>query len=265
MKLRHLILVVALGLSAAGAGQAFDSVKTTKSSLVGRVVGMSAANVELEQTTAGAAKTTNIPANQVQMIFFDGEAAGLKEAKAHVLAGRYAEALAALERIRDEPDAPDVQQDFQFYKALCAAKLVLAGSGKAADAGRKMKAFADANGKSYHYFEASELIGDLLVAVQQYGQAAEYYARLEKAPWPDYQMRAGVAEGRALFAQGKIEEAQNAFDRVVATEADGDLAKQQRTAAKLGRAGARWLPNDPTTRSRWSKKSSRRPTPMTRR
>ena len=99
-----------------------------------------------------------------------------------------------------------------------------------------MKAFADANSKSYHYFEASEVVGDLLVAVRQYALAADYYDRLDKAPWPDYKMRAGVAAGRALLAQGKIAEAQAAFDKVIAIDAEGDLAQGQRALARLGKA-----------------------------
>ena len=93
-----------------------------------------------------------------------------------------------------------MQQDVEFYKALCSAKLALGGSMKIVDAGRMVKSFADANPKSYHYLEASETVGDLLVALGQYPQAAEYYARLENAPWPDYKMRAGVASGRALLS-----------------------------------------------------------------
>ena len=177
-----------------------------------------------------------------------------------MLAGHYAEALAALERIKEDADRPEIQQDIEFYKALCAAKLALGGSGKIADAGRMMKAFADANTKSYHYFEASEIVGDLLVAIRQYAQAAEYYARLEKAPWPDYKMRAGVAAGRALLAQGKIDEAQHAFDRVIATEAEGDLAQSQRTWPPNWERPAPWSPpRNPTRPSRWSRRSSKRP------
>ena len=121
---------------------------------------------------------------------------------------------------------------------MCAAKLALAGGGKIPEAGRLMKAFADANSKSYHYFEASEVVGDLLVAIHRYAMAAEYYDRLDKAPWPDYKMRAGVAAGRALLAQGKADEAQAAFDKVIAIDAEGDLAAGQRTLARLGKARA---------------------------
>jgi tetratricopeptide (TPR) repeat protein len=236
MKMRWLVLAT-IAISAAGnVGRAVDSIKTAKSTLPGQVVGMSPVQVELEQGASGVTK--EIPVNEIQTIFFDNDPVELRTAKTHVLGGRYVEALAALERIKEEPSRPEIRQDIEFYKALCCAKLALGGSGKIADAGRMMKTFADANSKSYHYFEASEIVGDLLVAVRQYGEAAAYYVRLEKAPWTDYKMRAGVAAGRALLAQGKTDEAQKAFDRVIATEAEGDLAQSQRTLAKLGKADA---------------------------
>jgi tetratricopeptide (TPR) repeat protein len=230
----RLVLTLSLGLALANVGQALDSVKTLKSTVPGKIVGTSPEKVDLEQAAGGS--TREIPVNQIQTIFFQSEPLELKSAKTHVLGGRYAEALAALERIKQASDRAEIQQDIDFYTALCAAKLALGGAGTIADAGRKMKAFADANPQSYHYFEASEIVGDLLVAIGQYGQAAEYYARLEKAPWPDYKMRAGVAEGRALLAQGKPDEAAAAFDKVIATEAEGDLAQQQRMLARLGKA-----------------------------
>jgi len=59
--------------------------------------------------------------------------------------------------------------------------LAMSGSMKIIDAGHMMKTFADANPKSYHYFEASQLVGDLLVAIGSYGPATEYYRRLDDA------------------------------------------------------------------------------------
>ena len=81
-----------------------------------------------------------------------------------MLAGHYAEGLATLKKIEKTPDREAVRQDIEFYKALCSAKLAMTGNMKIADAGRMMKTFADANTKSYHYFEASQVVGDLLVA-----------------------------------------------------------------------------------------------------
>ena len=234
MRIRWLVWATVVSFAVGSGGRAMDTVRTVKNALPGQITAMSPVTVELEQ---GAAHTTKeIPVNEIQTIYYTGEPPDLKAAKMHVLAGRYAEALTAIERIKSENSRPEVQQDIEFYRALCAAKIALAGGGKIAEAGRLMKAFADANNKSYHYFEASEVVGDLLVAVRQYAAAANYYGRLDKAPWPDYKMRAGVAAGRALLAQGKNDEAQAAFDKVIAIGADDELAQEQRTLARLGKA-----------------------------
>jgi tetratricopeptide (TPR) repeat protein len=231
------ILALALSFALAGTAAAFDTIKTNKGSVYGDIVGMDATKVETRQSTANAL-VKQIPVNEILTVFYDGEPSDLKAAKNHTLAGRFAEAWAALNKISKTPERQEILQDIAFYKALCAAKLALAGNMKIGDAGRMMRAFADANPKSYHYFEAAEVVGDLLVAVGSYGPAAEYYARLDAAPWPDYRMRAGVATGRALLNQGKVDEALAAFDKVLATTAEGDSAQQQRLAATLGKAAA---------------------------
>jgi len=237
MKRRCLILTLVLSCAMGGASRAFDTIKTGKGAFYGNVVGMDSTKVEFRQSS-GNSLVKQIPVNEIETILYEGEPPDLKMAKNHVLAGRYAEALTALKKIEKTPDRQEVRQDIEFYRALCAAKLAMAGNMKIPDAGRMMKAFADANAKSYHYFEASQVVGDLLVAVGSYVPAAEYYARLDRAPWPDYRMRAGVAVGRALLAQGKTEEALAAFNKVLATEAEGNAAQTQRMAASLGKAGA---------------------------
>lgn len=237
MKTHWLVAAAILSLTIGGMSQALDSVKTAKGTQHGHVVGMSAVKVDLEQGANGSLPK-EIPVNQIVSVIYEDDPAELKTAKVNVAAGRYTDAAAALERIKDEVTRPEVRQDIEFYKALCAAKLALGGSGKIADAGRQMKAFVDSNAKSYHYFEASEVLGDLLVAIHQYPQAAEYYGRLDKAPWPEYRMRAGAAGGRALLAQGKVDEAIAVFDKVMATDVEGEMAQEQRTLAKLGKAAA---------------------------
>ena len=198
---------------------------------------MSPTKVDLEPGASGAGGIAKeYPINQILIVFYEDDPSELATAKKNVVLGRYAEAQTALDKITDTVSRPEIAQDVDYYKALCAARLALGGSGKIADAGRLMKAFADSNTKSYHYFEASETAGDLLVAVKQFALAAEYYGRLEKAPWPDYRMRAGVAAGRALLAQNKPDEAMTAFDKVLATEAEGELAQSQRVLANLGKA-----------------------------
>ncbi len=226
-----------LFLALAGAAAADDRVRLISGAMQsGHVVDMDSTSVSLDR--GGGAGTTKIPVNEIEYIHFEDEPLDLRNAKSQVLHGEWDKAAALLARIKHEPTRPETLQDLQFYKALCGAKLALAGRQNVADAGRLMRAFAEANPSSFHYYQASETVGDLLAAIGQYGAAADYYGRLRAAPWPDYKMRAGVAIGNALLDQGKPKEALAALDEVIANDADSDAAERQRVAARLAKARA---------------------------
>jgi tetratricopeptide (TPR) repeat protein len=113
-----------------------------------------------------------------------------------------------------------------------------------------MIGFVGEGSNNYHYLEACEVVGDLLVAIRQHAKAQEYYQQLAQAPWPDYKMRAAVAVGRALLAEGrslsadgeteeakkKLDGALKSFEDALAVEAQGPSAGRQRLAATLGKA-----------------------------
>jgi tetratricopeptide (TPR) repeat protein len=80
------------------------------------------------------------------------------------------------------------------------------------------------------------MVGDLLVASGKFDTAQTYYGRLAKAPWPDYQMRAGIALGKAQLAEKKTDEALQSFETVLKTSAKGPQADRQRLAATLGKS-----------------------------
>ncbi len=234
--LRRCFGLLAIALVAAMCGQswAFDSVKTVQGTFAGHLTGLSPVKIDLQTASGNGSK--EIQVNQVITVYFENEPATLRAAKRKVVEGRFSDALAELNRLKEESPREEIKQDVEFYKAFCAARLAQQGSGEIADAGHRMIAFLDGSPKSYHYYTAIEVVGDLLMAVGQYPQAAEYYARLDAAPWPDTKMRAGVAIGRALLAQGKTDEARAAFDRVLAVEAEGEPAATERLLANLGKA-----------------------------
>jgi hypothetical protein len=236
------IFTLVLSLAAGPSAWALDTIKTPKGVLSGHVVGMDATKVEYQPASGGDA-TKEVPVNQILIINFDNEPKELRSAKDFALKGRYEEGLSAIHRLKSEPSREEIQKDVEYYRAYFTAKLALGGSQKIAAAGLMMKAFADANEKNYHYYDAVELVGDLFLAVHQYPQATEYYARLDNAPWPEYKMRAGAATGRTLLDQGKAAEALTAFDKVIAADIPSDspvieAATAQRTAATLGKASA---------------------------
>jgi len=210
-----------------------DTVKLASGTVMGKVTAMSSTEVTVEQTVGG---TKTIPVNDIELIHYEGEMPPLKTARTAIAAGRYEDALALLQKVKEsEGMRPEIKQDLDFYKALAAAKLALAGSGEIQEAGKAMAAFVASQPKSYHYLVACEVVGDLLVASNKQSLAQKYYGELAKAPWPDYQMRAGVAMGRAWLVEGKFDEANRAFQTVIDSAASGETANRQRFAATLGK------------------------------
>jgi tetratricopeptide (TPR) repeat protein len=124
----------------------------------------------------------------------------------------------------------------EFYQAYVAAKLAENGEGEIDAAGKKLNAFAKSYPNSFHYLEASELMGDLLMISGRFENAQKQYAELSKALWPDYKMRAAVAIGRSLQAQNKHAEAIQQFESALALPDDGGDAQNQKLAASLGKA-----------------------------
>jgi tetratricopeptide (TPR) repeat protein len=180
-----------------------------------------------------------IPVNQVESVQFDGEPTELTQARAAVHLGRYDEAVPLLAKIdASKITRSEIAKDVEFFKALAAARLALAGSGSKAEAGKKLFAFEKAERTSFHYFETCQMLGDLLVALDKFSDAETFYNKLSEAPWPDYKMRSGVLVGRALVGQKQFDRANAKFDEVLAIEGSGPEADRQKLAARLGKATA---------------------------
>jgi hypothetical protein len=232
---RWAVLAAGAWLAAGGVGWALDTVRTTEGGapLPGKITAVSPFEIELQRGEKGR----TIPVNEIVSISFDGEPDDLTAARNAVLGSHYEDALAALGKIdADKLTRPEIRQDVEFYAALCRAELALGGSGEIVAAGRQMAAFVNTHKDSYHWLKANEVLGDLYLANGDYSFAEDSYARLGKAPWPDYKMRAGAAVGWARLAQNKPAEALESFEGVLATDATGELADAQRLEATVGKA-----------------------------
>ena len=231
---KTLILAIAACLLICTTAIAADAVRLSGGKTVsGEITGMTAQEVSVKSL----GKTKPLAVNQIVSISFDDAPKTLNLARLAAGNGRYEDALKMLEKIK----VADIRngmakQDVAFYKAMCAARLALAGNGEISAAGKQMNDFVRAYPQNYHWYEANELIGDLLVANKSFGRAAEYYDKLAKAPWPEYQIRAQVAIGEAKLAEGKTQEAHRAFESAMATNATGEAAITQKLYAKLGKA-----------------------------
>lgn len=218
----------------AAAAGVVDRIRFGRNSEAGEIVDTSPTEVKLDKGSNG---TRRIAVNEIRSVHFDGEPPELTRARLGIRNGGYVGALDKLREIdQSEVDRDLVRQDIAFYQALCAAKLALSGQGQITDAGRQLNEFVRSHPNSFHYLEAVEAMGDLLTASGKYSQAERQYAKLAKAPWPDYQMRAGVLAGRSLQAQDNHAEAIRRFDAVLAINDQSPLAREQTLAATLAKA-----------------------------
>ena len=227
------VVVAAFCVLVSSAVRGEDVVKTSESKIEGKVVATSPTEVTVSQGGANR----RVPVNQIELITFEEDPQLVRRARDAAAAGRYEDALKALENVKvDEIDRAEIKEDVEFYAALSSAKLALDGKLEIPEAGKQMAAFVSAHPQSYHYLEANEVVGDLLVALGQFARAREYYGRVGKAPWPEYKLRASVAMGQIFLAEKKPAEAMKYFQHVLETKADTEQAVTLRMAATLGRA-----------------------------
>ncbi len=235
-RIEQLAFSGAIWLLLATACQAVDRVKlATGAQQTGDITGSTPTELTLE---IGATKK-QLPVNELESVQFEGEPTGLTQARMAVAGGRYAEAATQLAKVpQGDLKRPLLNQEVQFYQALTAARMALGGSGSIQDAGKRMLAFEKSNPTSFHYFDACEALGDLLVAMGNFPVAEAYYTKIASAPWPEYKLKAAALSGRALVGQKKYDQAIARFDQVLASDLQGSQVSAQKIAAKLGKAEA---------------------------
>lgn len=204
--------------------------------LTGTASSGTVSKVTPNEITLGA---RTIPVNELRRIEFGGEPRELTAARQQALAGQYEDALDSIRKIdRSKVKQSLVAQDILFYEAFAQTRLALRGAGDKKAAATALANFRTKFPESYHYYEASQLFGDVAVASNEYEAAETAYKELQKAPWADFKMKASVLTGRALAAQGKNAEAVAAFDGVISGAASSPQALRQQRFASIGKAAA---------------------------
>jgi tetratricopeptide (TPR) repeat protein len=199
----------------------------------GRLGEMTKDKVVLQTSTTSKEFGTN----EIKYVQLPGEPRDLIEARNAVGEGHYEQAIDWLNKIPPPQLANDaVRQDADYYRALASARLAINGAGDPRAAGTALLDYLKANADSYHFYEANETAGDLLMALGRYDQAPTYYRELANAPWPDYKLRSAVELGRVLQAQGKYDEAIRQFDTALNTDTKGKAVEMQLMAARVGKA-----------------------------
>jgi tetratricopeptide (TPR) repeat protein len=235
---------VAIALNGALARAQFNDVVRTIDGHTRATVESSTKDKIICQVDTG---TKEIAVNVIEGIDFNGEPASMREARSKAARGDYADAVKLIADLRpDDLDRDILRVELEYRKLLYNARLVLNGGGsdddspqnlneQATQAGRDMLTFLSKHGGTWHYYEANEVLGDLLVSVGKFETAATFYQKLTDAPWPEYKARAYLLQGRAMQSADKFDAAMQAYDAVLKAGASGKMADQQNVEAKIGR------------------------------
>lgn len=220
-------------IAAHASAQGFDRIYVGTKVEQGNIIGMNSQKVKLSKGVLDK----EISVGQITEIKYAREPGELTLARSSAATGGYQSAVEALQRIDlDEVRREEIKQDIVYYLAYCKAKLAIAGEGDLRATGGELNRFVLRHKNSFHYYDAVETLGDILVAMGQFEHARKQYAILAATPWVDYKLKAMVLEGRALIAQKKYAEAIKRFDEALAIKVDTPEAKQKYLAATLGKA-----------------------------
>jgi tetratricopeptide (TPR) repeat protein len=175
--------------------------------------------------------------NEINQITYADEPSELSNARNAVRQRNYNAAMTELRKLDGQPRGRDViWQDIDYYKALSLARLAMTEGGDKAAASTAMLNFARSAPQNFHFYEAAEVMGDLALSSGNFADAAKYYGPIAAAPWPDYQMRANNAIGRALIAEKQFDAALAKFDAVLSSDLATPEAAQQKQMATVGKA-----------------------------
>ena len=238
MKKWTLLLLVTMlslvGMSRDLSAQVADQIYLGKGAPVrGVITKMTAAEITVTINTLDR----KYAVNEIQRVSLAESPAGLQMALSAIRSRRIEEAKTEL----DKMDAGAiknkyVKQEVLFSQAYCAAKLALLGQFDIGKAGGLLKNFVDTHKDSYHYYEAQQLFGDLAVTNGSYAIAAEAYATIRKAPWPEYQLRGSVLQANALIGSGQFPQALTSYEAVLKVQPSTPEGRQQHTLAQVGKA-----------------------------
>ena len=232
MKKLNLILAVALLATGASKAAADKVILAAGNKVEGNITAVSRTNV-----TAGGNRYS---VSQIKGVEFGGEPAGLTQARDIILSAHpnFDQAYAAIARISIRALKPNVKADVEYYRALCQAKLGRAGL---------MARFVSGHAKSFHYYEANEVLAEAAIAALPTAKDKPRYVTLIEgcvgrltgaAGLPAVAQKGTLLRGKLQLAQKNYAAAANSFNLVIKDDGPGAgfTATRNRMAARVGMA-----------------------------
>jgi len=205
---RHLAVtfaaVLALQLTA-NLGRAQDRLSQEKgATLSGIITSLDRDKITIEVR----GEPQNIPVNEVSKIIFEDEPRIMDRSRDLARQGQYELARDELKKV-DAASIKNVnaKNDLAFYIAYCEGKLALQGKGDKAAAVKALVAYDKENPNGHHYWEVSQLLGQLAGSMARYDAAQNFYKRMGESTFSEIKNQGAYQEAVTLVMQSKTADA----------------------------------------------------------
>ena len=201
----------------------------------GKITEVTIQGVVLERS----GKPQVMKAGEIEKIMFEGDPPGLTRGREFVISGQFDRAIEELRKIDFKEIKRDViTADAVYYMAHSEAKLALAGKADKQAALKRLLGFVGKYRKSWHFFDAAKLLGDLALSLNEFDKATSYYNSLKKAPARDTKVESVYLVGTVLLKKGDTEAAIGEFDKVIGLNAQTTKGNRLQALAIAAKAAA---------------------------
>ena len=188
-------------------------------------------------TLKKGSKAQTIAAGDVVKILWEGDPSELTNAREFALSRQYDAAIAELKKLDSSKLRREGQKaDAAFYRAMSTAGAALAGRGSVRGAATEVRSFLGANSDSFHFYDATELFGDLALALGKADDAVRYYSLLGRSQSGDTKLKALYLVGTAKAAAGDLDAAVTDLDRVASVSVTSSQGLRTQTLARAAKA-----------------------------
>ncbi len=178
----------------------------------------------------------NIPANRISKIMFSGDPPELTRGREFVMDAQYDKAIEEFKKVDVSKIKRDVIiADLAFYRFYSEAQLGLTGQGNRGQAAANLINFVRQHGESWHHFAAARTLGDLAMSEGKFEGAKNFYKQLEKSTATENRIASVYLIGAVDLQMGNLDEALNAFDKVIGARVNSPEEARLQNLAKAGR------------------------------
>lgn len=187
----------------------------------------------------------NVPVTDISKVIFEDEPRTMERARDLTRQGQYEQAKDELQKV----DAGSIKNenaksDLAFLLAYNDGKLALAGKGDKAAAVKALVAYDKDNPNGYHFWETSQLLGQLAGSMARYDNALTFFKRLGESTYPEIKNEGKYQEGVTLLMQGKTAEAKAILEQIQAAAASSPKDVRIKQLAEVGLAQCQLIEGD---------------------